>query len=255
MLFDSHAHLNDDKLINRTEEIVNNAKKLGVHKILCVGYDKNSSFKAVELSEKYKEIHAAIGVHPSEAKGEHIDLSWISDLAKNDKVVAIGEIGLDHYWDKTFAEQQRQLFIDQINIANRINLPIIIHMREATKDTYQVLKEYKSNKISGVMHCYSASKESMQQFLDLGMYISMAGPVTYKNAKTPKEVAMAIPLDRLLIETDSPYLTPMPYRGKINESAYVKYVAQEIAALRDTTVEEIEKHTFENTCRLFNIKD
>jgi len=253
MLFDSHAHLNDEALIERIEEILDNAKANGVAKIVCIGYDKDSSLLAVDISERYEMVYAAIGVHPQEAKGKVIDLGWISELIKHPKVVAIGEIGLDHYWDKTHSLQQREIFIAQIKIANKYNKSIIVHMRDATKETYEILREYLGKETKGVMHCYSASVESLKQFLDLGMYISLAGPVTFKNAITPKEVALAIPLDSLLVETDSPYLAPMPYRGKTNEPAFVKYVAEEIARIREISIEDIETATYRNTCEVFNI--
>ena len=232
MLFDSHAHLNDPKLIDRVEEIIDNAKNNEVKKITCVGYDYKSSMLAIDLANQYDDLYAAIGIHPSEAKEFNLDLSWIEENIDNPKVVAIGEIGLDYYWDKTYKAEQKELFINQIKLANKHNKPIIVHMREATKDTYDILKEYKDSNTLGVMHCYSSSKESAKQFIDLNMYISLAGPVTFKNAHTPKEVAKEIDLDHLLVETDSPYLSPSPYRGKTNEPKNVLYVAKEIAEIK-----------------------
>jgi len=253
MLFDSHSHLNDEKLINNVDEIVENYQKNGIEKIVCVGYDYDSSLLAVELANQYDSIYAAIGVHPTEAKKFNMDLSWIEEHLSNPKVVAIGEIGLDYYWDKQFKEQQLELFRRQIELANTHQMPIIVHMRDATSDTYSVLKEFKQTETKGVMHCYSASKEAMQQFIDLNMYISLAGPVTYKNAVTPKEVAQAVPLDRLLVETDSPYLAPVPFRGRTNEPKNVLLVAKEIARIKGITLEEVSKNTYNNTCKLFNI--
>jgi len=254
MLFDSHAHINDEKLRNRIDEVLENAKTNGVKKILCVGFDKASSLEAIELANRYDEVYAAIGIHPSEAKTFDIDITWIVKKSSNPKVVAIGEIGLDYYWDKTFVEEQKQLFINQIKLANETNLPIIVHMRDATKDTYDLIKEYKEQTTKGVMHCYSASKEAMQQFIDLNMYISLAGPVTFKNAKTPKEVAKAININNLLVETDCPYLAPTPFRGKTNEPKNVLYIAEEIASIKGISLEELSDITFKNTCRLFNIE-
>ncbi len=253
MLFDSHAHLNSEKLINNVDEILIRAKNNGVDKIICVGYDYNSSMLAIDLANQYNEIYAAIGIHPSEAKTFDIDLTWMYKYFSNPKVIAIGEIGLDYYWDKTYIEEQKQLLINQIKIANKNKLPIIIHMRDAMQDTYEIIKEYKDSKGSGVMHCYSASKEAMQQFIDLNMYISLAGPVTFKNARIPKEVAKEVPLDKLLVETDSPYLSPEPYRGKTNESKNVLYIAREIAKIKNISLKEVEDKTYINTCKLFNI--
>ncbi len=254
MLFDSHAHLNDDKLINRVEEIIESAKKNGINKILCVGYDFDSSVLAYELACQYDEIFAAVGVHPTEVKSFDMDLTWIEEYINHPKVVAIGEIGLDYYWDKKFQEQQKNIFVKQIELANQYGKPIIVHMRDATMDTYELLKNYKEEGTKGVMHCYSGSLESMYQFVDLNMYISLAGPVTFKNARSVKEIAAAIPLDRLLIETDSPYLTPVPFRGKLNEPKNVYYVAKEIAEIRNIDFAELSKNTYINTCKLFNIE-
>lgn len=253
MLFDSHAHLNDSKLIDRVGEIIENAKQNKVNKIMCVGYDKASSMLAIELANQYDEIYAAIGLHPSDVKSFDEDLTWIEENLSNPKVKAIGEIGLDYYWDKTFVEEQKQAFIRQIELANKYNMPIAIHMRDATDDTYKILKQYKAKTTKGVMHCYSSSKEAMKQFIDLGMYISLAGPVTFKNAKVPKEVAKEISLDKLLVETDCPYLAPTPYRGKTNEPKNVLYIAKEIAELKETDLETIMKYTYKNTCDLYNI--
>jgi len=254
MLFDSHAHLNDPKLIDRVEEIIDNAKNNEVKKITCVGYDYKSSMLAIDLANQYDDLYAAIGIHPSEAKEFNLDLSWIEENIDNPKVVAIGEIGLDYYWDKTYKAEQKELFINQIKLANKHNKPIIVHMREATKDTYDILKEYKDSNTLGVMHCYSSSKESAKQFIDLNMYISLAGPVTFKNAHTPKEVAKEIDLDHLLVETDSPYLSPSPYRGKTNEPKNVLYVAKEIAEIKGVSLEEVMEKTYRNTCKLYNIE-
>lgn len=254
MLFDSHAHLNDDLLIGRTQEILDNAKHNGVDKILCVGFDKKSSLLAIELADKYTEIYAAIGVHPSEATKFDVDVSWIADYMSHPKVVAIGEIGLDYYWEKSFKAEQKELFVHQIELANKYKKPIIIHMRDATEDAYNVLKEHKHMSTKGVMHCYSASKEFMQQFIDLNMYISLAGPVTFKNARIPKEVAKAIDLDHLLVETDCPYLSPVPFRGKTNEPKNVLYTAREIAIIKGVPLTEVIEKTYKNTCELYNIE-
>ncbi len=253
MLFDSHSHLNDVKLIDHVEEIIENAKKNDVTKILCVGYDYKSSLKAIELANQYDSIYAAIGIHPSEAKEYNIDLSWIEEYMSNPKVVAIGETGLDYYWEKQFKEEQKELFINHIKLANKYHKPIVVHMRDATNDTYNVIRENKNKDTTGVMHCYSASLEIMQQFIDLNMFISLAGPVTFKNAKVPKEVAKEISLDNLLVETDSPYLSPTPFRGKTNEPKNVLYVAKEIANIKGISLEEVKNKTFSNTCKLYNI--
>ena len=254
MLFDSHSHINDIKLIDRLDEIIKNAKANGVTKIMCVGYDYKSSLKAIEIANKYPIVYAAIGVHPEEAKTFNIDINWINDYINNPKVVAIGEIGMDYYWEKEYKEEQKELFERQIKLANKYKKPIIVHMRDAFNDTYNIIKNTKDKLLSGVMHCYSSSKEGMQQFIDLNMYISLAGPVTFKNAKVPKEVAKSINLDYLLVETDSPYLSPTPFRGKTNEPKNVLYIAKEIAKIKDISFEELSKKTYINACNLFNIE-
>ena len=218
MIIDSHVHLNDEELFPRIEEIIERAKSNGVKAFICIGYDRESSELAIEIASMYKEVYSAIGIHPSAAKHYNkSDLEWLEANIKNEKVVAIGEIGLDYYWDKSNEIKQKELFISQIELANNNNLPIVVHMRDATNDTFEIIKDKKRKDLQGVMHCYSGPTEYVDKFIDLNMYISLAGPVTFKNARIPKEVAKIIPLTKLLVETDAPYLAPMPHRGKIND--------------------------------------
>ena len=255
MIIDSHVHLNDEELFPRIEEIIERAKENGVVKFICVGYDKESSELALDIAAMYDEVYAAIGIHPSEAKHyKESDLVWLEENLSNSKVKAVGEIGLDYYWDKNFADKQKDLFIKQINLANKHKLPIIVHMRDAINDTYEIIKETKDKNLSGVMHCYSGSFEYVKKFTDLNLYISLAGPVTFKNAVVPKEIAKKIDLKKLLVETDAPYLAPVPHRGKTNESKNLKYIIKEIANIRQITVEDVEKNTYENTVKLFNLE-
>lgn len=255
MIIDSHVHLNDEELFPRIEEIIERAKENGVVKFICVGYDKESSELALDIAAMYDEVYAAIGIHPSEAKHyKESDLVWLEENLTNSKVKAVGEIGLDYYWDKNFADKQKDLFIKQIDLANKHKLPIIVHMRDAINDTYEIIKETKDKSLSGVMHCYSGSFEYVKKFTDLNLYISLAGPVTFKNAISPKEIAKKIDLKKLLVETDAPYLAPVPHRGKTNESKNLKYIVKEIANIRQITVEEVEKNTYENTVKLFNLE-
>ncbi|MGD9964870.1 MAG: TatD family hydrolase [Candidatus Izemoplasmatales bacterium] len=255
MIIDSHVHLNDEELFPRIEEIIERAKENGVVKFICVGYDKESSELALDIAAMYDEVYAAIGIHPSEAKHyKESDLVWLEENLTNNKVKAVGEIGLDYYWDKNFADKQKELFIKQIDLANKHKLPIIVHMRDAINDTYEIIKETKDKNLSGVMHCYSGSFEYVKKFTDLNLYISLAGPVTFKNAVVPKEIAKKIDLKKLLVETDAPYLAPVPHRGKTNESKNLKYIVKEIANIRQITVEEVEKNTYENTVKLFNLE-
>ena len=255
MIIDSHVHLNDEELFPRIEEIIERAKSNGVKAFICIGYDRESSELAIDIANMYSEVYAAIGIHPSEAKHyKNSDIEWLEENINNEKVVAIGEIGLDYYWDKSHEVRQKELFIKQIEMANKINLPIIVHMRDATNDTFEIIKDNKRHDLQGVMHCYSGPTEYVEKFINLNMYISLAGPVTFKNARVPKEVAKIIPLNRLLVETDAPYLAPMPHRGKINESKNLKYIVKELANTKGISVEKVEAETFSNTLNLFNLK-
>lgn len=255
MLIDSHVHLNDEELFPRIEEIIEKAKANGVKAFICIGYDRESSELAIEISQMYSEVYAAIGIHPSEAKHyKNSDLEWLESNIKQNKVVAIGEIGLDYYWDKSHESRQKELFIKQIDLANKYSLPIVVHMRDATNDTYEMIRDNKRKDLQGVMHCYSGPTEYLDKFIDLNMYVSLAGPVTFKNARVPKEIAKNISLDSLLVETDAPYLAPMPHRGKINESKNLKYIVKEIADIKGVSVEKVEEKTFNNTLNLFGLK-
>ncbi|MBN2504043.1 MAG: TatD family hydrolase [Bacilli bacterium] len=254
MFIDSHVHLNDDLLYPDIENIIHEAEAVGVRAFVCVGYDRFYGERALEIAAKYPQVYASIGFHPSEVgKIVEEDFAWLERNLENPKVVAVGEIGLDYHWDRTHKEQQIAMFVRQIEIANAHRLPLIIHMRDATEDCYNILKKYKHPELSGVMHCYSGSVESIKEFIDLNMYISLAGPVTFKNAKIPKAVAMEIDSERLMIETDAPYLAPEPYRGKTNVPKYLVKTAEVIAHIRNVPLETIESKTSANTMKLFGI--
>ncbi|MDE3840522.1 hydrolase TatD [Bacillus methanolicus] len=254
MLFDTHAHLNADQFKDDLEEVIDRAKKEGVSNIVVVGFDRPTIKKAIELAEKYEFIYACVGWHPVDAIDmTEKDLLWLEELASHPKVVALGEMGLDYYWDKSPKEIQKEVFRKQIRLAKKVKLPIVIHNREATADIVEILKEEGAREVGGIMHCFIGSVEIARECMEMNFYISLAGPVTFKNAKMPKEVAEAIPLDRLLIETDCPYLTPHPFRGKRNEPAYVKLVAEQIAEIKGLTVEDVAKATTENAKKLFGI--
>jgi TatD DNase family protein len=254
MLFDTHAHLNAVQYEQDLEEVIQRAKDEGVSHIVVVGFDRPTIKRAMELTESYDFIYAAVGWHPVDAIDmTDEDLAWIKELASHPKVVALGEMGLDYYWDKSPKEVQKEVFRKQIALAKEVKLPIIIHNREATADILEILKEENAHEVGGIMHCFSGSLEVARQCMDMNFYISFGGPVTFKNAKKPKEVAAAIPLEYLLIETDCPYLTPHPFRGKRNEPSYVKYVAEKIAELRELTFEEVAHITTENAKKIFSI--
>ncbi|MBM7573137.1 TatD family hydrolase [Aquibacillus albus] len=255
MLFDTHVHLNVSHFNEDLEEVINRAGDAGVDYMVVVGFDHETIPKAIALAEKYSYIYAAVGWHPVDAIDmTDKELNWIEELSEHPKVVALGEMGLDYYWDKSPKDVQKEVFRRQIQLAKKINMPIIIHNREATEDIIQVLQEEKAETVGGIMHCYNDSATYVQTFLDMNFYISLGGPVTFKNATLPKEVAQMVPLERLLIETDCPFLAPHPNRGKRNEPAYVKLIAEKIAELRNSSFEEISHATTNNAFRFFGIE-
>ncbi|TXC84993.1 YchF/TatD family DNA exonuclease [Metabacillus litoralis] len=254
MLFDTHAHLNAIQYEEDLEEVIQRALSENVTHIVVVGFDRQTITRAMELTNNYDMIYAAVGWHPVDAIDmTDEDLAWIKELSAHPKVVAIGEMGLDYHWDKSPKDVQKDVFRKQIKLAKEVNLPIIIHNRDATEDVVSILQEENASEVGGIMHCFTGSAEVAKQCLDMNFYISFGGPVTFKNAKKPKEVAKEIPMDRLLIETDCPYLTPHPFRGKRNEPSYVKYVAEQIAELREMNYEEFAQKTSDNARKVFGI--
>ena len=254
-MIDSHCHINDELYINNPAEYVKDGENMGVFEFLIVGFDEKSSENAVEIAKKFKGCFAAVGIHPSDAKkAQPGDLDKIRKLAKEDKVIAIGEIGLDYYWDKDedVKKQQREYFIEQIKIANELDLPISIHCRDAIEDCLKILKENPVNR-GGIMHCYAGSLEISSEFIKLGFLLGFGGTVTFKNSVRPKEVVANIPSDSYVLETDAPYLTPHPYRGKENHSKYLYLIRDQIAELRGISTEQVEKETNENFKRVFRI--
>ncbi|CAH0311905.1 MULTISPECIES: TatD family hydrolase [Bacillaceae] len=254
MLFDTHVHVNAEQFNEDLEEVIERAKEAGVNNMVVVGFDRPTIIRAMELIEAYDFMYAAVGWHPVDAIDmTEEDLQWIEELSNHPKVVAIGEMGLDYHWDKSPKDVQMEVFRKQIRLAKKVGLPIIIHNREATADIVNILKEEEASRVGGIMHCFSGSAETALECINMNFYISLGGPVTFKNAKKPKEVAAAVPLDRLLIETDCPYLAPHPYRGKRNEPSYVKLVAEQIAEIKQLTIEEVSQATTENAKKLFGI--
>lgn len=256
MLFDSHAHLNDEQYAEDREEVIQRAQEQGVTRILNVGFNRKTIEETLELAETHDFIYAAVGWHPVDAIHCTVEeLDWIESLSDHPKVVALGEMGLDYHWDQSPKGVQESVFRQQIRLARELDMPIIIHNREADDDVIRILREEKAEEVGGVMHCFSGSWEIASQCLDMNFHIGLGGPVTFKNAKLPKEIAVQVPLDRLLVETDSPYLAPHPHRGKRNESGYVRLVAEKIAELRNMSVDEVARQTFANANRLFRIED
>ncbi|MEK4533849.1 MULTISPECIES: TatD family hydrolase [Peribacillus] len=254
MLFDTHVHVNAEQFNEDLEDVIERAQEAGVNNMVVVGFDRPTITRAMELIETYEFMYAAVGWHPVDAIDmTEEDLKWIEELSSHPKVVAIGEMGLDYHWDKSPKAIQMEVFRKQIQLAKKVGLPIIIHNREATADIVNILKEEEASEVGGIMHCFSGSAETAMECIDMNFYISLGGPVTFKNAKKPKEVAAAVPLDRLLIETDCPYLAPHPYRGKRNEPSYVKLVAEQIAEIKQLSVEEVSKATTDNAKKLFGI--
>ncbi|MGE7609906.1 TatD family hydrolase [Peribacillus frigoritolerans] len=254
MLFDTHVHVNAEQFNEDLEDVIERAKEAGVDNMVVVGFDRPTIIRAMELIETYDFMYAAVGWHPVDAIDmTEDDLQWIEELSNHPKVVAIGEMGLDYHWDKSPKDVQMEVFRKQIRLAKKVRLPIIIHNREATADIVNILKEEEASRVGGIMHCFSGSAETALECINMNFYISLGGPVTFKNAKKPKEVAAAVPLDRLLIETDCPYLAPHPYRGKRNEPSYVKLVAEQIAEIKQLTIEEVSQATTENAKKLFGI--
>ena len=254
--FDSHCHLNDESILDHLDEEISKCREAGVTRMLCIAYDIESSRKAIEIASKYEEVYAAIGVHPENRDGLTLDdLKTIRELAKHPKVVAIGEIGLDYHWYKTPEERepQKPWFIAQIDLANELNLPVSIHARDASQDTYDILKAHPV-KAGAVLHCYSGSSEMLKEFAKLGLYFGFDGPITYKNAVEPKECVRICPEDRILVETDSPYLSPVPYRGTPNSPSRIPVIVSAMAELRGVSKETMGEILWNNFERLFRVK-
>lgn len=249
MFIDSHCHL--DRLEISVEEALQNAKNNDVNYFLCVCIDLDNFAEVLKIAETYPNIFASVGVHPTEKISEEPTAETLIALAQHPKVIALGETGLDYFHQDTTPALQQDRLRNHILAAKQVNKPLIIHTRQARNDTIAILKNEKANEVGGVMHCFTEDYEMAKQAMDLNFYISFSGIVTFKNAKELQEVAQKIPLDRMLIETDAPYLAPVPYRGKSNQPAYVKHVAEYISQLRGISVEEIAKATTENFSKLF----
>ena len=250
-IFDTHAHYNDKAFDEDRTNLLDSFSESGILGVINCGTDIESSKKSIELSEQYDFMYCAVGFHPEDiAKADKDYLTKIRELAKHKKCVAIGEIGLDYYWVKDNKEEQKRIFTEQIILANELNLPVIIHSRDAHNDTLEILKKYKPK---GVLHCFSGSVEIMKEALKTGMYIGLGGAVTFKNARVPLEVSENLPLERLLLETDCPYMSPVPYRGKRNQSTYISFVAEKIAEVKNLTKKEVLTTANNNACELFKI--
>lgn len=255
MLFDTHVHLNVSHFDEDREQVIHRAKEAGVEWMTVIGFDRETIEKAIELAETYDWMYASVGWHPVDAIDfTDQDLCKLQELASHPKVVALGEMGLDYHWDKSPKGTQQEVFRKQIRLAKEVELPIIIHNREATEDILTILKEEKADEIGGIMHCYNDSVDYVDRCLEMNFYISLGGPVTFKNAPLPKQVATYVPENRLLIETDCPFLAPHPNRGKRNEPAYVRLVVEKIAELRGISVGELAEITTNNARQVFGLE-
>lgn len=256
MIFESHAHYDDDAFDEDRAGLLESLQENGIEYVINVGASMESTEKTYALARKYPFVYAAVGVHPSDTRPlTEKDMSRLEELAADPKTVAIGEIGLDYYWDEPEREIQKKWFRRQIALADKVKLPIIIHSREAAKDTLDILHEMDKGTYRGVMHCFSYSPEVAKEVVKMGFYIGIGGVCTYKNAKKLVEVVEEIPLECILLETDCPYLTPTPFRGKRNSSLYLPYVVEKIAEIKGISTDEVERVTYENAMKCFGIKD
>ena len=252
---DSHAHLCSSEFNDDLENIIADFAKNEISKVMLIACEENDYERALFLQKKYSYFDIAKGIHPEDANAyQESDLVLLDKQLSSGNIVLVGEIGLDYYWVKDNKEKQKELFIKQLSLADKYNLAIAVHSRDASEDTYNILNEYHYSK-RGVMHCYSGSVEMMKRYIDLGYYISLAGPVTFDNAKTAKEVASQLPLNKLLYESDCPYLTPVPFRGKRNNPNLVRYTALVIAELQGISVEALNKQVNENYSMLLGVSD
>ncbi len=253
-LFDSHCHLEDERFAEDRAEVMARMEDAGVRRCILAGSDMDSSSRIVEMTRLHPHVYGVVGVHPHEAK------TWtdecearITQWVKEERVVGVGEFGLDYYYDLSPRDVQREVFVKQLLLAKKLDMPAVFHIRDAHGDILSLMKAHRNELPAGVIHCCSASVETAREYLDMGFYISFAGPVTFKNANKLLDVARFVPADRIMVETDSPYMAPVPMRGKRNEPTYVKYVAEKIAELRGIPAEEMAQLATANTCRLFRI--
>ncbi len=256
MIFETHAHYDDGQFEEDRDLLLKSINQAGIDRIVNVCSSKESVEKTLELVRQYPFVYGAVGIHPSDC-GELVDedLEYLRQASRNEKVLAIGEIGLDYYWDDVEKSVQQKWFDLQMDLARQEKLPMIIHSREAAKDTFDMMKAKKAEEIGGVIHCYSYSKEMAKSFLDMGFYIGVGGVVTFKNAKKLKEVVEYVPLNRIVLETDCPYLAPVPNRGKRNSSLNLPYVAREIARIKGISEEEVVSQTYKNAVDLYRMEE
>ena len=254
MIFDSHSHYDDEKFNSDREELLSSLKDKNVYKIVDVSASLESVSRIIELTKKYDFIYGAVGIHPDEVGSLDDDkMKYLEDCAALDKIVAIGEIGLDYYWDEAPRDIQKKWFQAQIDLAKKLNKPIIIHSRDACNDTMEILRKSENADIKAVMHCFSYSKETAYELIDMNFMFGIGGVVTFKNAKKLKEAVECIPMERILLETDCPYLAPEPYRGTRNDSSLIKYVIDKIAEIKNISSADVEETAWNNTMRFYGL--
>lgn len=255
MIFDTHSHYDDEAFDADRHELLSSMSEKGVGWLVNVGADMASSREAIALAEKYDFVYASLGVHPSETEAlTETDMDWLREHASHKKVVAIGETGLDYHWPEPSPDTQKQWFYRQIALAKEVALPVIIHSRDAAAETMQILTETKAYECGGVIHCYSYSPEMAKEYVDMGFYIGVGGVVTFKNAKKLKRTVEEIPLEKIVLETDCPYMAPEPHRGARNDSSMLRYVAEKVAELKGITSEEVIRVTTENAAELYRLE-
>jgi len=256
MLIDSHAHIQGKEYADEVAAVISRAADVGVEKIIAVGGagDMSSNTEAIALAAKFENLYATVGMHPHDAKEVGVEqLQGLSKLALSPKVVAIGETGLDYYYSHSPHDIQRHVFAQFISMARDTNLPIVVHERDAAKDAVDLLRSEGAKELRGVIHCFTGDYEAARAYLDLGFYLSFTGIITFKNAEALRDVVRKLPLERMFVETDCPYLTPVPHRGKRNEPAYVRFVAETIAKVKDISLDEVARVTTDNVTNLFRI--
>lgn len=256
MIFETHAHYDDEAFDEDRDELLQKLRQNGIGRVVNIGASLKSCAQTIELMEQYPFVYGAIGIHPCDT-GElkESDYEWLKEKCQHPKCLAVGEIGLDYYWNEPESQIQKEWFVRQLNLAREVSLPVVVHSRDAAKDTIDIMKAEHAREIGGVIHCYAYSKETAATFLDMGFYIGVGGVLTFKNGRKLKEAVEYLPLDRIVLETDSPYLSPEPYRGKRNSSLNLPYVVSALAQIKGISEEEAERITWENACRLYRMAE
>lgn len=256
MIFDTHAHYDDKAFDEDREQLLQRLPEQGISRVVNISSNLKSCAKVLELAEHYSYCYAAVGIHPSDSgELDEENVKKIEEQCNHAKCVAVGEIGLDYYWEEPEPLIQKKWFGRQMELARKLKLPIVVHSRDAARDTIEMMKDYKAEEIGGVIHCYSYSKETARAFLDMGFYFGIGGVLTFKNGKKLKEAVSYLPMDRMVLETDSPYLTPEPFRGKRNCSLYLPYIVSQLALMKGISEEEVERRTWKNACSLYRMEE